>query len=66
MIMRLVLPRYEKVHFLSGICSLFLRKEDEVHYIGGAEILPPPLEESGKHTVSGCSMVCMQSGRERS
>ena len=33
MIMRLVLPRYEKVHFLSGICSLFLRKEDEVHYI---------------------------------
>ena len=44
MIMRLVLPRYEKVHFLSGICSLFLRKEDEVHYIGGAEILPPPLE----------------------
>ena len=44
MIMRLVLPRYEKVHFLSGICSLFMRKEDEVHYIGGAEILPPPLE----------------------
>ena len=44
MIMRLVLPRYEKVHFLSGICSLFLRKEDEVHYIGGAEILPPPVE----------------------
>ena len=44
MIMRLVLPRYEKVHFLSGICSLFFRKEDEVHYIGGAEILPPPLE----------------------
>ena len=44
MIMRLVLPRYEKVHFLSGICSLFMRKEDEVHYFGGAEILPPPLE----------------------
>ena len=44
MIMRLVLPRYEKVHFLSGICSLFLRKDDEVLYIGGAEILPPPLE----------------------
>ena len=44
MIMRLVLPRYEKVHFLSGICSLFLRNEDEEHYIGGAEILPPPLE----------------------
>ena len=21
-----------------------MRKEDEVHYIGGAEILPPPLE----------------------
>lgn len=44
MIMRLVLPRYEKINFLSGICSLFVRKEDEVHYIGGAEILPPPLD----------------------
>ena len=44
MIMRMVLPRYEKVHFLSGICSLFVRKENEVHYIGGAEILPAPLE----------------------
>lgn len=44
MIMRMVLPRYEKICFLSGICSLFVRGKDEVHYIGGAEILPAPLE----------------------
>ena len=29
--------------FCPGFAA-FLRKEDEVHYIGGAEILPPPLE----------------------
>ena len=44
MVVRFVIPKYEKVKFLSGICSLFVRKENEVHYIGGAEILPPPLE----------------------
>ena len=44
MIMKLVMPQYEKIRFLSGIYSLFVRKEDEVHYIGGAEILPPPLD----------------------
>ena len=44
MIMRMVIPRYEKICFLSGICSLFVRGKDEVHYIGGAEILPAPLE----------------------
>ena len=33
----------KKVHFLWNL-GLFMRKEDEVHYIGGAEILPPPLE----------------------
>ena len=44
MIVKFVMPKYEKVRFLSGICSLFVRGEDEVHYIGGAEILPAPLE----------------------
>ena len=44
MIVKFVMPKYKKVRFLSGICSLFVRGEDEVHYIGGAEILPPPLE----------------------
>ena len=24
--------------------SLFLHKKGEIHYIGGAEVLPPPLE----------------------
>ena len=24
--------------------KLFLRKEGDIHYIGGAEVLPPPLE----------------------
>lgn len=44
MIIRLVMPKYEKIRFLSGLCSLFVRKKNEVHYIGGAEVLPAPLD----------------------
>ena len=50
MIMKLVVPEYEKIRWWTGFCDLFLRKEDEVHYIGGTEVLPPPLE--------GCEEAC--------
>lgn len=43
--MRLIMPQYRKVRLWSGIWNLFLRKGDEIHYIGGAEILPAPLDE---------------------
>ncbi len=33
--------------------SLFLRKKGEVHYIGGAEVLPPPLEVDKESEVIG-------------
>lgn len=44
MIMKIVVPEYEQVKIWPEICKLFMRKNAEVHYIGGAEILPPPLE----------------------
>jgi len=43
--MRLTVPKYRRVNFLQGILKLFLREGNEVHYIGGTEVLPPPLEE---------------------
>jgi len=43
--MRLIVPKYRRVNFLQGILKLFLREGNEVHYIGGTEVLPPPLEE---------------------
>lgn len=43
--MRLVIPEYERIRIWPKIRRrLFMRKGEEVHYIGGAEILPPPLE----------------------
>ncbi len=43
--MRLMVPKYRKLNFLQGVLKLFLREGNEVHYIGGTEVLPPPLEE---------------------
>lgn len=42
---RLIMPKYKRLGFLQGILKLFLREGNEVHYIGGTEVLPPPLEE---------------------
>lgn len=44
MIMKIVVPEYEQVKIWPEFCKLFMRKNSEVHYIGGAEVLPPPLE----------------------
>lgn len=43
--MRLMVPKYRKLNFLQGVLKLFLREGNEVHYIGGTEVLPPPLDE---------------------
>ena len=43
--MRLTVPKYKRVHFFQGVMKVFLREGNEVHYIGGTEVLPPPLDE---------------------
>ena len=43
--MRLMVSEHRGVGFFYGILKLFGGEENEVHYIGGAEVLPPPLEE---------------------
>ena len=44
MYIKFVIPEYRIRGFLAGVGRIFLREQDEVHYIGGAEGLPPPLE----------------------
>ena len=44
MYIKLVIPKYRIKGFWSGVGNFFGKKQDEVHYIGGAEVLPPPLE----------------------
>ena len=46
MLMRLTVPKDKRVWLWPGIWNFFMRKGDEVHYIGGTEVLPPPLEEN--------------------
>ena len=43
--MKLIVPKYDRIPLFHSVFSFFMRKGDEVHYIGGAEVLPPPLEE---------------------
>ena len=44
MYIKLVVPECRMRGLWAGIGQFFLRQNNEVHYIGGAEILPPPLE----------------------
>lgn len=32
------------IRIMPTIYSVFLKKKNEVHYIGGSEVLPPPLD----------------------
>lgn len=43
MYIKFVVPEYRVKRLWSRMEQLFLQQRDEVHYIGGAEILPPPL-----------------------
>lgn len=43
MYIKLAVPEYRVRGIWEGISRLFLKTQDEVHYIGGAEVLPPPL-----------------------
>lgn len=41
---KLLVPEYQIRGLWAGLGHLFIKRRDEIHYIGGAEILPPPLE----------------------
>lgn len=43
MYIKLAVPEYRIRGIWAGISRFFLKEQDEVHYIGGAEVLPPPL-----------------------
>ncbi len=44
MILKVVMPGKVQFRFLQREKGLFAMKQGEIHYIGGADILPPPLE----------------------
>lgn len=44
MVLNLEMPRNIRFSVMSNIRNMFMNSTSEVHYIGGAEVLPPPLE----------------------
>ena len=43
MYVKLMIPEYRIKGIWAGLGRILLNQRDEVHYIGGAEVLPPPL-----------------------
>ncbi len=44
MYIKIAIPRHFHLKLIPSLRSLLMMKKGDVHYIGGAEILPPPLE----------------------
>ena len=44
MYLKVMMPNYFQFKMVSGIKNFFMDRGNEVHYIGGADVLPAPLE----------------------
>ncbi|MBO5373581.1 MAG: RNA polymerase sporulation sigma factor SigE [Lachnospiraceae bacterium] len=44
MYIKLSMPRQMQFPWMPTICQMFFKQRNDIHYIGGAEVLPPPLE----------------------
>lgn len=44
MYIKIAIPQHFQLKLIANIRSMFFLKKGDVHYIGGAEILPPPLD----------------------
>ena len=43
MYLKVDIPEHFQFRIVRSLKDMLLRKETEIHYIGGAEVLPPPL-----------------------
>ncbi len=59
MYIKITIPRHFQLKLIPNIRNLLLLKKGDIHYIGGAEILPPPLE-----TVEENRCIQMLAGEE--
>ena len=44
MIVKIAMPQRFQLKMAAGFGDVLLRRTNEVHYIGGTDVLPPPLE----------------------
>ena len=52
MYLKVDIPEHFQFRIVRSLKDMLLRKETEIHYIGGAEVLPPPLPAKVKWNVS--------------
>lgn len=44
MVAKVVMPGRFQLHFVNSLSSILFQRQNETHYIGGTEVLPPPLD----------------------
>ena len=44
MYIKVSIPEHFQLKIMPSLYSLMFRRENDVHYIGGAEVLPAPLD----------------------
>lgn len=53
MIVKVAMPEQFKLKIVPNIRSFFFSNQSEIHYIGGSEVLPAPLEAKQELEVIG-------------
>ena len=48
MYIKVSIPEHFQLKIMPSLYSLMFRRENDVHYIGGAEVLPAPLDAKGE------------------
>ena len=62
MYLKVDIPEHFQFRIVRSLKDMLLRKETEIHYIGGAEVLPPPLP--AKEEMENYHACFRNSGRE--
>ncbi len=44
MYIKINIPKQIHFKWMPSVCQMLFKTENDIHYIGGAEVLPPPLE----------------------
>ena len=65
MYIKWMVPDYGMRGILNGIGRFLFGENDEVHYIGGAEVLPPPLAIASFSSSEACASGCLPQMRRR-
>ena len=60
MVVKVAMPQQFKLKVVPSLKGLLFPNQKEVHYIGGSEVLPPPLETERETEDSDQNMIRKQ------